>query len=643
MPAAALPPPLRWLILTDNQIEALPAALGQLHAAAEADAGGQPPAVRCRTRWPPADALELLRISANRLDALPDWLLSLPRLAWLAFAGNPVRRGARSTRRSPRSPAAAHRLARALAAAQARRRRFRRDPPRRTGGSADGSIQPVAVKLFKGAVTSDGWPHSEMAACIAAGAHPDLIAVLGRVDEPSRRHAGPGAGAGDAALSQPGRPAEPASCTRDVYADDARWPVDDRAGAWRAASPRPRRNCMRAASCTATSTPTTSCGTARATACWATSAPPRSCRGRRRAGAGAAAHRGARLRLSAGRAAGAHCRPADDGGDARRLHRCASCRNAACERTPRRGRSFAEIASTLAPPAAERRIRHARALPLPTARRRRPELRRAAAPAPGPRSPSSWCSASRPSRARPGKPACGRRRGRRARRARHRHAALPAAAAHLLLPRARIGAPHPLRRSVLLPGRAPAGRGQAPFPAGHAGGQVRAGKPAGAPEAQAGPRRPGAPASHRPRDRRHRAVLGPARHPRRLPRAVRRARDHQALRGDRALARRARRCPRCAAAGSADDAFHAHAGGATASRTPRRTSSCWMQRDGWARLRLRRVTGRRHQLRVHCAALGMPIRNDAIYPELRPKAATTSTGRCNCWPRGWPFAIRSVA
>ncbi|RAG12775.1 protein kinase, partial [Burkholderia multivorans] len=35
-------------------------------------------------------ALELVRLAANRLDTLPDWLLRLPRLAWLAVAGNPL-------------------------------------------------------------------------------------------------------------------------------------------------------------------------------------------------------------------------------------------------------------------------------------------------------------------------------------------------------------------------------------------------------------------------------------------------------------------------------------------------------------------------------------------------------------------------
>ncbi len=35
--------------------------------------------------------------------------------------------------------------------------------------------------------------------------------------------------------------------------------------------------------------------------------------------------------------------------------------------------------------------------------------------------------------------------------------------------------------------------------------------------------------------------------------------------------------------------------------------------------RLRPVTGRKHQLRVHCAALGIPILNDPMYPIMQPK------------------------
>ncbi|MFD7654927.1 pseudouridine synthase [Actinosynnema sp. NPDC059797] len=42
-------------------------------------------------------------------------------------------------------------------------------------------------------------------------------------------------------------------------------------------------------------------------------------------------------------------------------------------------------------------------------------------------------------------------------------------------------------------------------------------------------------------------------------------------------------------------------------------------RDGWGRYRLVPVTGRTHQLRLHMASLGVPIRNDDFYPVLRDK------------------------
>jgi len=85
----------------------------------------------------------------------------------------------------------------------------------------------VAVKLFKGAVTSDGLPACEMAACLHAGTHPHLISALGRVTEhPEQLQAlvmpliAPEFGnlAGPPSLE---------SCTRDVYANTPRlsWPA----------------------------------------------------------------------------------------------------------------------------------------------------------------------------------------------------------------------------------------------------------------------------------------------------------------------------------------------------------------------------------------------------------------------------------
>ena len=47
--------------------------------------------------------------------------------------------------------------------------------------------------------------------------------------------------------------------------------------------------------------------------------------------------------------------------------------------------------------------------------------------------------------------------------------------------------------------------------------------------------------------------------------------------------------------------------------------------DGVRRYRLQPVTGRKHQLRVHMAALGVPILNDPLYPQLQPEAGDDFT------------------
>jgi tRNA pseudouridine32 synthase/23S rRNA pseudouridine746 synthase len=54
---------------------------------------------------------------------------------------------------------------------------------------------------------------------------------------------------------------------------------------------------------------------------------------------------------------------------------------------------------------------------------------------------------------------------------------------------------------------------------------------------------------------------------------------------------------------------------AQASRTE---IECLETQGAWARYRLHPLTGRRHQLRVHMAGLGLPILGDRIYPTLQP-------------------------
>ncbi|PIX04129.1 MAG: protein kinase, partial [Gallionellales bacterium CG_4_8_14_3_um_filter_54_18] len=171
---AALPPRLRWLILTDNRLSELPPKLGRCQRLQKLMLAGN------RLRHLPDEMaacrhLELLRISANRFTALPEWLLTMPRLAWLAFAGNPFADGAAAAASQDISLIEWQHL----------------DLQHKLGEGASGIIhravwqnagaKPVAVKLFKGAVTSDGLPESEKAACLAAGAHPNLIAATGKL------------------------------------------------------------------------------------------------------------------------------------------------------------------------------------------------------------------------------------------------------------------------------------------------------------------------------------------------------------------------------------------------------------------------------------------------------------------------------
>lgn len=180
LPAEALPPKLRWLILTDNQLESLPDEIGRCMRLQKLMLAGNqlqtlPEGLsRCRN-------LELLRIAANRLPALPDWLLSMPRLTWLAFAGNPFSDAieAEALAQHPLPPIDRDEVTLGEVLGQGASGVIHR-ANWRYGGQAP---RAMAVKLFKGNVTSDGLPHSEMAACIAAAEHQGLIGIAGPLAE----------------------------------------------------------------------------------------------------------------------------------------------------------------------------------------------------------------------------------------------------------------------------------------------------------------------------------------------------------------------------------------------------------------------------------------------------------------------------
>jgi hypothetical protein len=216
--ASAIPPQLRWLILTGNQIESLPAELGARPFLQKLMLAGN------QLRALPVELanckhLELLRLAANQLNDLPAWLFEMPRLAWLAYAGNPL----------------CIELEKAESGKSITWDQLRLQ--RKLGEGASGVIyraeylqgissEAVAVKLFKGAMTSDGSPLCEMAACVAGGAHPNLIPILGEVaDHPD------GARGLVMSLVEPdfGNLAGPPSldsCTRDIYPEGKRFSLD---------------------------------------------------------------------------------------------------------------------------------------------------------------------------------------------------------------------------------------------------------------------------------------------------------------------------------------------------------------------------------------------------------------------------------
>lgn len=216
VPEQSLPARLRWLILTDNKLRELPVALGQRPRLQKLmlscnQLASLPDLSNCK-------ALELLRIASNHFSEIPATLSALPNLAWLALAGNPL-------------TAAAEHVA--LTDAHHHATRYENlEIGELLGEGASGHIhhaalkhsdQAIAVKVFKAASTSDGTPHSELAAGLAAAGHPNLLAPLALVE---------GHPQGRLMVAMPllppqyinlAGPPSLASCTRDVYAADTRF------------------------------------------------------------------------------------------------------------------------------------------------------------------------------------------------------------------------------------------------------------------------------------------------------------------------------------------------------------------------------------------------------------------------------------
>ena len=220
--AAALPPKLRWLILMGNQLAELPPEIGLCTELQKVALSGN------RLTALPAEMaactkLELLRIGANCFESLPAWLLKMPRLSWLGYSGNPVcakaeARALQGQVALKQTPWASLQLKQKLGEG-ASGLIFQ-------AGLGDGS-QDVAVKVFKGALTSDGLPHSEIAAYVSAGSHPYLINLLGKVTDHPEGTEALVMQLVDSSYRNLAAPPSLQSCTRDVYSADQRFKLKD--------------------------------------------------------------------------------------------------------------------------------------------------------------------------------------------------------------------------------------------------------------------------------------------------------------------------------------------------------------------------------------------------------------------------------
>ena len=166
----ALPLSTKWLILTDNAIETLPDSMGDLQHLQKCMLSGNRLTSLPETMHK-CHNLELLRIAVNHLEKLPTFLLGLPRLSWLAYGGNHFC-AKHPNCDTPLSVVAWERL----------------KIQELLGEGASGLIYKaiyeeteVALKVFKGEITSDGLPEEEMDINISLGRHAHLVDVLARV------------------------------------------------------------------------------------------------------------------------------------------------------------------------------------------------------------------------------------------------------------------------------------------------------------------------------------------------------------------------------------------------------------------------------------------------------------------------------
>ena len=230
IPEDAFPKQLKWLILTDNKISEIPKSIGLCSRLQKCMLAGNQ-LMNLPLEMANCTKLGLLRLAANKFTQIPDWLFALPELAFLGVSGNPCIADANSNTTAvdaslPDVSWSSLTIGPVL------------------GGGASGVIynsiwhtkqqqqqsqeegdKQVAVKLYKGELTSDGLPIDEMNACIAAGSHPNLIDPLGKLCNHPDNKLGLVLQLISSNFKNLGLPPSMESCTRDVFHPETHFTV----------------------------------------------------------------------------------------------------------------------------------------------------------------------------------------------------------------------------------------------------------------------------------------------------------------------------------------------------------------------------------------------------------------------------------
>jgi len=210
-PENSLPEKLQWLILTENQIETVPKSIGNCHYLQKVAFAGNV-IKELPIEMSNCKRLELLRISANNLQSIPAWLFSLPKLSWLAFSGNPCSIKEQKSTDYKEFHWNSFELKEQL------------------GEGASGIIskailksvseKEVAIKIFKGQLTSDGFSEDELITSMMVGGHENIIPIIGKIAEHPEKKEGLIMELIPTDFQNLGNPPSFETCTRDIFSEN---------------------------------------------------------------------------------------------------------------------------------------------------------------------------------------------------------------------------------------------------------------------------------------------------------------------------------------------------------------------------------------------------------------------------------------